>query len=97
VASLTGGIVLGVMSNNKVDDAKHPGFDQPAAYAIVQDAEDLALGANIAFGLGGAALAGAVVLFIIDATSTGPAGSLTATPSISCSGFGCSAVLSGRF
>ena len=93
VASVTGGIVLGVMSNNKVDDAAHPGFDQPAAYGIIQDAEDLALGANIAFGLGGAALAGAVVLLIIDYTSKPP----PVAPTVACSGSGCTAVLVGRF
>jgi hypothetical protein len=60
---------------------------------MVQDAEDLALGANIAFGVGGAALAGAVVLIIIDATSKPP----QVAPTVACSGSGCTAVIFGRF
>lgn len=92
VASLTAGVVLGAMSRQKQQDAKAPGYDQPTAYAMVQDAEDMALGANVLFGLGGAALGTAVVLFILDAT-----GDESGSASVACSQEGCTAVFSTAF
>jgi hypothetical protein len=86
LASLTAGIILGVLSNQKVDDAK-AAADQPAGMSLVHEGEDLATGANIAFILGGAALTGAVVLFILDVTGDEPA----VTPAVACTGYGCTA------
>jgi hypothetical protein len=92
VASLTAGIILGVLSNQKIDDAKAAG-DQPSGMSLVHEGEDLATGANIAFILGGAALAGAVVLFILDVTSDEPA----VTPAVACTGTGCTATINLTF
>jgi len=86
VASLTAGIIMGVLSNQKVDDAKAAG-DQPAGMSLVHEGEDLATGANTAFIIGGAALTAAVVLFILDATADDPA----AVPAVACTGTGCTA------
>jgi hypothetical protein len=86
VASLTAGIILGVLSNQKIDDAKAAG-DQPRGMSLVHEGEDLATGANTAFIIGGAALTAAVVLFIIDITGDDPA----AIPAVACTGTGCTA------
>jgi hypothetical protein len=93
VAAVTSGIILGVLSARKEDDARTPGLDQPAAFGLVGEAKDLALGANIAYGVGGAALAAAVVLFILDLTGEEPG----AAPSMACSGTGCVMGVSARF
>ena len=86
VASLTAGIILGVLSNQKVDDAK-AAANQPGGMSLVHEGEDLATGANTAFIIGGAALTAAVVLFIIDITGDEPA----AVPAVACTGTGCTA------
>jgi len=92
VASLTAGIILGVLSSQKVDDAK-AAADQPTGMSLVHEGEDLATGANTAFIIGGAALATAVVLFIIDATDDEPA----AVPAVACTGTGCTATINLTF
>ena len=86
VASLTAGIILGVMSNQKVDDAKNA-VDQPTGMSLVHEGEDLATGANIAFVLSGAALTAAVVLFVLDVMKDEPA----VIPAVACTGTGCTA------
>jgi hypothetical protein len=86
VASLTAGIILGVLSNQKIDDAK-AAADQPTGMSLVHEGEDLATGANIAFVLAGAALTGAVVLLVLDFMEDEPA----VTPSVACTGSGCTA------
>ena len=86
VASLTAGIILGVLSNQKIDDAKAAG-NQPDGMSLVHEGEDLATGANTAFIIGGAALTAAVVLFILDITGDDPA----AIPAVACTGTGCTA------
>jgi ABC-type Fe3+-siderophore transport system permease subunit len=93
VASLTIGAILGVLSKNRLDDAKTNGLSQPAAYDLVSQAEDFALGANIAYGIGGAALTAAVIIFIVDITDDEP----VAIPTVACSAGSCSFGLSARF
>ena len=92
VASLTAGIIMGIMSNQKVDDAKNAA-DQPAGMSLVHEGEDLATGANIAFVLAGAALTGAVVLFVLDVMKDEPA----VTPAVACTGTGCTAIINLTF
>jgi hypothetical protein len=92
VASLTAGIILGVLSNQKVDDAK-AAADQPTGMSLVHEGEDLATAANTAFIIGGAALTAAVVLFILDATEDEPA----AVPAVACTGTGCTATINLTF
>lgn len=92
VASLTAGIVLGVLSNQKVDEAKNAA-DQPRGMSLVHEAEDLATGANTAFIIGGAALSAAVVLFVLDVLKDEPA----AIPAVACSGNGCTATINLTF
>jgi hypothetical protein len=86
VTSLTAGIVLGVMSNRKINDARRS-VDQPTGMSLVHEGEDLATGANIAFVLSGAALTAAVVLFALDVMKNEPA----AIPAVACTGTGCTA------
>ncbi|MBW1806895.1 MAG: hypothetical protein JRJ19_09745 [Deltaproteobacteria bacterium] len=93
VAGLTIGAILGVLSKNKLSDAKTPGLSQPAAYDLVRQAEDFALGANIAYGVGGAALTAAVIIFIVDITDDEP----VAVPSVACNDSSCIFGLSARF
>ncbi len=95
VASLATATALGVMSRSKVSDAEQLAVigDPLGAEDRYGKAEGLALGANIAFGLGGAALAAAVVLFVLDITGEPP----EATPSVACASDGCAATLTLRF
>jgi hypothetical protein len=86
VASLTAGIIMGILSNQKIDDAK-AAADQPTGMSLVHEGEDLATGANIAFVLAGAALTGAVVLLVLDFMDDEPA----VAPSVACTGSGCTA------
>lgn len=92
VTSLTAGIILGAMSNRKVDDAKSS-VDQPTGMSLVHEGEDLATGTNIAFVLSGAALTAAVVLFVLDVMKDEPA----ATPAVACTGTGCTATINLTF
>ena len=92
VASLTAGIIMGIMSNQKVDDAKNAA-DQPTGMSLIHEGEDLATGANIAFVLAGAALTGAVVLFVLDVMKDEPA----VTPAVACTGTGCTAIINLTF
>jgi hypothetical protein len=91
-ASLTAGIIMGVLSNQKVDDAKNA-VDQPAGMSLIHEGEDLATGANIALVLSGAALTAAVVLFVLDVTQDEPA----VTPAVACTGTGCTAAIQLTF
>jgi len=93
VAAMSAAVIMGVISKQKLNDAKTPGIDQPTAYDLYNDAKSLALGANIAYGLGGAALCAAVVIFILDVSGDEPA----ALPSLACSGTGCELGFSTRF
>ncbi len=92
VASLTTGIILGVLCNQKVDEAKQAA-DQPAGMARVHEGEDLATGANTAFIIGGAALTAAVVLFVLDLLEDEP----SAVPAVACTGTGCTASITCTF
>ena len=90
---MTTAVVLGVMSRNRVDEAgKAP--DQPSGYEKVQDAKDLALSANLAFGIGGAALATAAVLFVLDIVHNDKP---TLSPSLALRPSGFAGVISGTF
>ncbi|HUU02953.1 MAG TPA: hypothetical protein VM425_16080 [Myxococcota bacterium] len=93
VAAMSAAVIMGVISKQKLNDAKTPGIDQPTAYDLYDDAKGLALGANIAYGLGGAALCAAAVIFILDVSGDEPA----ALPSLACSGTGCELGFSTRF
>jgi hypothetical protein len=92
VASLTAGIILGVLSNQKVDEAKQAA-DQPTGMSLVHEGEDLATGANTAFIIGGAALTAAVVLFVLDVLEDEP----VAVPALACTGAGCTASITYTF
>jgi hypothetical protein len=65
VAALAGGGALGGLAHQKVDEAR-AAPDQMAGDALLSDARGMALGANICFGVGGAALLGAVLIWILD-------------------------------
>ncbi|MBN2494327.1 MAG: hypothetical protein JXR96_07055 [Deltaproteobacteria bacterium] len=95
VASIGTGVILGVVSRDRQREAANrAALGKPLlAYEAYQDAEDLALGANIVYGIGGAALVTAVVLFAIDALDSPPA----VSPQVACSGSGCSASFYLRF
>jgi tetratricopeptide (TPR) repeat protein len=69
------GAVLGVMSQGKRDDAEDPDAapNGQAAAELVDDAETLATGANVAFIAGGAVLLGGVVWGIVDVVGSGSA------------------------
>ncbi len=93
VAAVSAAVIMGVISKQKLNDAKTPGIDQPTAYGLYDEARSMALGANIAYGLGGAALCAAALIFILDVTGDEPA----ALPSLACSGTGCELGFSTRF
>jgi hypothetical protein len=74
VAAVGAGVALGVLADQKESDAvdaANQGRPQEA-YGLVQDAGDLAMGANISYGVGGALVLTGVVLFILDAVSDPP-------------------------
>jgi hypothetical protein len=96
VAAMSAAVIMGVISGQKIDDAKTPGLDQPTAYGLYDDAKSMALGANIAYGIGAAALCAAALIFILDITGDEPA----TMPSLACNGTGfagCVLGLSTRF
>ncbi|HOX42629.1 MAG TPA: hypothetical protein PK668_03475 [Myxococcota bacterium] len=71
IAAIGAGVALGVLADQKESDATSAAnLGRPQeAYGLVQDAGDLALGANISYGVGGALVLTGVVLFIVDAVS----------------------------
>lgn len=96
VASLATATALGVLSQSREDDARELAVsgDPLGAEERFHEAEDFALGANILFGIGGAATAAAVVLVVLDLTADEPP---PATPALACDGHGCAAGLRLRF
>lgn len=66
VAGLGTGIALGLVSSSAQKELTGSQHDRPAADALVSRANSMALGANIAYGVAGAALVTAVVLFIVE-------------------------------
>jgi hypothetical protein len=66
---LAAGIVLGITANGtaaKLTQAQTPLPDRKSADAIVNDARAQALGADIAYGVAGAAAVTAIVLFFLE-------------------------------
>ncbi len=96
VASLATATALGVLSQSREDDARELAVsgDPLSAEERFHEAEDFALGANILFGIGGAATAAAAVLVVLDLTADEPP---PATPALACNGHGCEAGLRFRF
>ena len=96
LASLATATALGVLSQSREDDARELAVsgDPLGAEERFHEAEDFALGANILFGIGGAATAAAVVLVVLDLTADEPP---PATPALACDGHGCAAGLRLRF
>ncbi len=79
---------LGLLSLDRQDQAKTLAVqaDPLGAEERFHEADDMALGANILFGVGSAALAAAVVFLVLDITDDTPA---TTVPMVSCNGHGC--------
>lgn len=69
--SLGAGGVLGGLSLSKSSEAEDPGTSGADAALLESSASDLALGANIAFGVGGAVLAAGVIWGIVDVATLG--------------------------
>jgi len=95
LASLAAATGLGVRSQQRQDDAARLAATghHPTAKKRLTEAEDFALGANVLFGLGGAGLATAVVLVVLDLTAEPDA----IQPGLACNRMGCGASLSLRF
>lgn len=80
---LVAAVVLGVLADDRaeeassLDPATHDRADHSALSAASQD---LALGANIAWGVGGAALATGITLLVVDAVQDAPAVTVVPTP-----------------
>ncbi len=64
-AVLAGGGALGGLAQKKTDDAR-AAPDQIAGDKLLSDARSMALGANICFGVGGAAVLAAALIWILD-------------------------------
>jgi tetratricopeptide (TPR) repeat protein len=75
VAATTAGVVMGALASDRDDAAAAEPIQQEAA-PIREDAESLATGANVAFVVGGALIAGGVVWGIVDLSLSGPADSV---------------------
>lgn len=88
---LAGGGALGILAQKKTDDAR-AAPDQLAGDGLLSDARSMALGANICFGVGGAAVLAAVIIWILDSPAE-PA----VTPAIAPTPGGGAALLRVRF
>ncbi len=97
LACLAAATTLGLLSEDSQDQAKAlaAAADPLGAEGKIHDAQDMALGANILFGAGGAALTVAVVFLVLDLTDDTQAPA--ATPAVSCNSRGCSGWLSITF
>ena len=69
---LGGAVYFGVEARD-AEDAHAEALDGPTRDRTAADAEDAARWANIGFGLGGALLAGGVVLYLLDLDAGGTA------------------------
>ena len=107
VVSIAGGTTLGILSLTKTSDAKSQ--DQPTAYNTLEEADSYALWANVAFAVGGAALATATTILILDILDephetppqkipdTNVPTKIKPAAGISCNSDGCGAILSIPF
>ncbi len=71
LASLIGGIALGVASSGDATAAKDKTLPVSQAQALAASANGKAIGANVLFGLGGAAVAGGTLMFIFSMPEPG--------------------------
>ena len=96
VAALATASAIGSLSVDLEDEARQlaAGGDPLSAEGRLDKADSYALGANVLFGVGGAALAGAVVLLVFDLVDEQP---MQAVPKVACTGRGCTASISLRF
>ena len=87
---------LGLLSADRQDQARALAIegDPLGAEDRFHDAEDMAFGANILFGVGGAAMVAAVVFLVLDITDDTPASTV---PMLSCNSSSCSGWLSVSF
>jgi hypothetical protein len=103
LAGVGAGLTLGLLAEQKKIDAESAANQgrPSAAMGLVREAEDLALGANLAYGLGGGLLVTAVLLFILDATGAPeparPASPPPVSPGLVCTPTGCGASLTLGF
>jgi hypothetical protein len=95
VAALATASALGSLSVDLEDEARQLAAtgDPLSAEGRLDKADSYALGANALFGVGGAALAGAVVLLVLDLVDE----PVQAVPKVACTGTGCAASISLRF
>jgi hypothetical protein len=66
LAGVTAGVVLGVLSQARLDEAKEPSTSASKVLELQQQHEDLALAANVSFGVGGGLALGGLVWGIVD-------------------------------
>lgn len=66
VAAVGAGVVLGVLANGAAQNLKSTEHTRAEATALQQQAQGMAMGANIAYGVAGAAAVAAVVLFFVE-------------------------------
>jgi tetratricopeptide (TPR) repeat protein len=103
VAGLGAGIGLGVASQNASDSARDNCTDAPNGENLcqggfeddAQSSRNLATGANVAFGVGGAAAVGAIVWIAINASKRAKQNKAAVAPSFN--GRHAGLVISGRF
>jgi hypothetical protein len=81
MGAVTAGVVLGVLSRQRLDDARDPTTDAISASRLQEEHADFAVGADIAFGIGGSAALVGLVWGIIDIASLSGSSSAAVTAS----------------